>query len=200
MKLLVYCWFIMALKFGSPERIMDGPHILPLTRNITVEIEEYGDAAGASPPLHRSKVRGREPNSLLDQEAVRSEKVRSYKNSRAGYLSWLTKLYGETERLMTDFDGFKQVLVKRDMINTAFSRVEQVHCSLLACLEENEEREKADESFMIQVERRQNFMARLDSWVKRAEARTEQSVPHVGPEDSISQSGASKSSRSRASS
>ena len=101
---------------------------------------------------------------------------------------------------MTDFDGFKQVLVKRHMINTAFSRVEQVHCSLLACLEENEEREKADESFMIQVERRQNFMERLDSWIKRAEARTEQSVPHVGPEDSISQSGASKSSRSRASS
>ena len=81
MKLLVYCWFIMALKFGSPERIMDGSHILPLTRNVTVEIEEYGDAAGASPPLHRTKVRGREPNSLLDQEAVRSEKVRSYKNS-----------------------------------------------------------------------------------------------------------------------
>ena len=135
---------------------MDRSHIQP---SFIGESEaENGSAAGTTAPSHRTEVRGREPNSHLDQEAIQLEKLRSYKNSRAGYLSWLTKLYGETEKLMTVFDT--GIRASRGENFPASSKFIALYSRVLRRVKK---RERPDESFTIQVERRQYFMVRLDS-------------------------------------
>ena len=87
------------------------------------------------------------------------------KNSRSGYLSWLTRLYNEVERVMGDSSRVEEVLSKKDLINTTFSRFEEIHFSMLALLQDHEERKSFEDSFAVQVERRRNFMSRIELWI-----------------------------------
>ena len=120
----------------------------------------------------------------LGHEGVSRQDVSHMKNSRSGYLSWLTRLYKEVERLMGDSGGVEEVLLKKDLINTKFSHFEDIHFPMLALLPDHEERKSFEDSFAVQVERRQNFMLRIGFWIDREAFR---STPPVEPEDSISQ-------------
>ena len=120
----------------------------------------------------------------LGHEGISRQDVSHMKNSRSGYLSWLTRLYNEVERLMGDSGRVEEVLLKKDLINTTFSRFEDIHFSMLALLPDHEERKSFEDSFAVQVERRQNFMSRIELWIDREAFR---STPPVEPEDSISQ-------------
>ena len=136
---------------------MDRSHIQP---SFIGESEaENGSAAGTTAPSHRTEVRGREPNSHLDQEAIQLEKLRSYKNSRAGYLSWLTKLYGETEKLMTVFDT--GIRASRGENFPASSKFIALYSRVLRRMKKGKDLMSPSRSKL--VERRQNFMVRLDS-------------------------------------
>ena len=120
----------------------------------------------------------------LGHEGVSRQDVSHMKNSRSGYLSWLTRLYNEVERFMGDSGRVEKVLLKKDLINTTFSRFEDIHFSMLALLPDHKERKSFEDSFAVQVERRQNFMSRIEFWIDREAFR---STPPVEPEDSISQ-------------
>ena len=87
-------------------------------------------------------------------------------------------------RLMGDSGRVEEVLLKKDLINTTFSRFEDIHFSMLALLPDHEERKSFEDSFAVQVERRQNFMSRIEFWIDHEAFR---STPPVEPEDSISQ-------------
>ena len=125
----------------------------------------------------------------LGHEGVSRQDLSHMKNSRSGYLSWLTRLYNEVERLMGDSSRVEEVLSKKDLINTTFSRFEEIHFSMLALLLDHEERKSFEDSFAVQVERRRKFMSR---WIDHEAFR---STPPVEPEDSISQAASSTSTK-----
>ena len=130
----------------------------------------------------------------LGHEGVSRQDLSHMKNSRSGYLSWLTRLYNEVERLMGDLSRVEEVLSKKDLINTTFSRFEEIHFSMLALLLDYEERKSFEDSFAVQVERRRNFMSRIELWIDREAFH---STPPVEPEDSISQAASSTSTKGR---
>ena len=130
----------------------------------------------------------------LGHEGVSRQDLSHMKNSRSGYLSWLTRLYNEVERSMGDSSRVEEVLSKKDLINTTFSRFEEIHFSMLALLLDHEERKSFEDSFAVQVERRRNFMSRIELWIDREAFR---STPPVEPEDSISQAASSTATKRR---
>ena len=105
--------------------------------------------------------------SELGHEGVSRQDLSHVKNSRSGQLSWLTRLYNEVERLMGDSSRVEEVLLKKDLISTTFSRFKEIHFSMLALLPDHEERKSFEGSFPVQVERRQNFMSRMELWIDR---------------------------------
>lgn len=115
------------------------------------------------------------------------------RNSRSGYISWLTRVYNEAERLLlnpicTEYE----VLAKSDLIFTAFSRFEEVHFSLLTLLEEDYEGRKClEDSFAYQLERRTTFLAKADNWIVNQS---------VDPKDSASLAGLSVPTKTSSSS
>ena len=115
------------------------------------------------------------------------------RNSRSGYISWLTRVYNEAERLLlnpvcTEYE----VLAKSDLIFTAFSRFEEVHFSLLTLLEEDYEGRKClEDSFAYQLERRTTFLAKVDNWIVKQS---------VDPKDSASLAGLSVPTKTSSSS
>ena len=137
-----------------------------------------------------------------EHETLSNPDVTFMNNSRSGCMSWLTRVYREIESLMSDPNSVDEVLVKRELIDAAFSRFEEVHTSLLACLEDGEDKKSLEESFAVQLERKRNFLAKVDAWVDEVYTQVFRTAPSVEPEDSRSQSGlaSSKSSKSRASS
>ena len=78
------------------------------------------------------------------------------RKSRSGYVSWLTRIYNEAERLLlSPISTEDEVLGKRDLILTAFTRFEEVHFYLLTILEDDYEwRKGLEDSFAYQLERR----------------------------------------------
>ena len=60
------------------------------------------------------------------------------KNSRAGYLSRITKLYQETEELLNDSKNVNELSEKLlDIIDKAFARFEKAHYNYIATLSGN---------------------------------------------------------------
>ena len=103
-------------------------------------------------------------------------------------------MHNEVERLMSDSSRVEEVLSKKDLINTMFSRFEEIHFSMLALLLDHEERKSFEDSFAVQVERRRNLMSRIELWIDREAFRA---TPPVEPEDSISQTASSTSTKGR---
>ena len=93
-----------------------------------------------------------------EQGTVSSKELSSMRNSRSGYISWLTRVHNEAERLLLSPCTEDEVLGKRDLIITAFSRFEDIHFSLLTLLEvDYQERKGLEDSFAYQLERRTTF-------------------------------------------
>ena len=83
---------------------------------------------------------------------------------RSGYVSWLTRIYNEAERLLlSPISTEDEVLGKRDLILTAFTRFEEVHFYLLTLLEDDYKGRKGLEvSFAYQLGKR-TFLAKVDN-------------------------------------
>ena len=85
------------------------------------------------------------------------------RRSRSGYVSWLTRMYNEAERLLSPIFTEDEVLGKRDLILTAFTRFEEVHFYLLTLLEDDYKGRKGLEvSFAYQLGKR-TFLAKVDN-------------------------------------
>lgn len=127
------------------------------------------------------------------QGTVYSRELSSKRNSRSGYISRLTRVYNEAERLLlSPICTEDEVLAKRDLIFTAFSRFEEVYFSLLTLLKEDYEGRKGlKDSFAYQLERRTRFLVKVDNWIVNQS---------VDPKDSASQAGLSVSKKTSSSS
>ena len=100
------------------------------------------------------------------------------KNSRAGYLSRITKLYRETEELLNDSKNVNEVSEKLLDIDEAFSRFEKAHYDYIATLSGNlEEWESEARYFKEHCNRKMNFESRIEQWIHSVK------VPVVTHED-----------------
>ena len=88
------------------------------------------------------------------------------KNSRAGYLSRITKLYRETEELLNDSKNVNEVSEKLLDIDEAFARFEKAHYDYIATLSGNlEEWESEARYFKEHCKRKMNFESRIEQWI-----------------------------------
>ena len=100
------------------------------------------------------------------------------KNSRAGYLSRITKLYRETEELLNDSKNVNEVSEKLLDIDEAFARFEKAHYDYIATLSGNlEEWESEARYFKEHCNRKMNFESRIEQWIHSVK------VPVVTHED-----------------
>ena len=98
------------------------------------------------------------------------------KNSRAGYLSRITKLYRETEELSNDAKNVNEVSEKLLDIDEAFARFEKAHYDYIAT-ENLEEWEGEARYFKEHCNRKMNFESRIEQWIHSVK------VPLVTHED-----------------
>ena len=85
------------------------------------------------------------------------------KNSRAGYVSRITKLYRDTEELSNDAKNVNEVSEKLLDIDEAFARFEKAHYDYIATLSGNlEEWGSEARYFKEQCNRKMNFESRIE--------------------------------------
>ena len=100
------------------------------------------------------------------------------KNSRAGYVSRITKLYRETEELSNDAKNVNEVSEKLLDIEEAFARFEKVHYDYIVNLSGNlEEWGSEARYFKEHRHRKMNFESRIEQWIHSVK------VPLVTHED-----------------
>lgn len=119
------------------------------------------------------------------EEALESVRL---KNSRAGHLSRVTTLCGETENLLSDAKNVDGVTNKLQEINEAFSRFEKAHYDYIATLSGDlEEWESEARYFQEHYRRKMNFVSRIEQWIHHARSTVEvREVSEPNPEDSVS--------------
>ena len=101
------------------------------------------------------------------------------KNSRAGYLSRITKLYRETEELLNDAKNVNEVSEKLLDIDEAFARFEKARYDYyIPTISGNlEEWESEARYFKEHCNRKMNFESRIEQWIHSVK------VPVVTHED-----------------
>ena len=100
------------------------------------------------------------------------------KNSRAGYVSRITKLYRETGELSNDAKNVNDVSEILLDIDEAFARFEKAHYDYIATLSGNlEEWESEARYFKEHCNRKVNFESRIEQWIHSVK------VPVVTHED-----------------
>ena len=100
------------------------------------------------------------------------------KNSRAGYVSRITKLYRETGELSNDAKNVNDVSEILLDIDEAFARFEKAHYDYIATLSGNlEEWESEARYFKEHCNRKMNFESRIEQWIHSVK------VPVVTHED-----------------
>ena len=92
----------------------------------------------------------RRSNTLIDEESVQTEKVLALKHSRSGYLSRVTRLYGELNALMSNVD-LEQVRERGKVLDIAFDRFQQAHSVYVAQLNQSGAIENIHETYEVQV-------------------------------------------------
>ena len=92
----------------------------------------------------------RRPNTLIDEESVQTEKVLALKHSRSGYLSRVTRLYGELNALMSNVD-LEEVRERRKILDIAFDRFQQAYSIYVAQFNQSSAIENIQETYEVQV-------------------------------------------------
>ena len=88
------------------------------------------------------------------------------KNSRAGYLSRITKLYRETKKRSNDAKNVNEVSEKLLDNDEAFARFEKAHYDYIATLSGNlEEWESEARYFREHCNRKMNFESGIEKWI-----------------------------------
>ena len=92
----------------------------------------------------------RRSNTLIDEESVQTEKVLALKHSRSGYLSRVTRLYGELNALMSNVD-LEEVRERRKILDIAFDRFQQAYSIYVAQFNQSSAIENIQETYEVQV-------------------------------------------------
>ncbi|KAL9959824.1 hypothetical protein ACROYT_G033180 [Oculina patagonica] len=118
------------------------------------------------------------------------------KRSRAGYQGYLTKLYDETEVLMSDKANMELVNNKLKVVHAAFANYERAHIAYMQVLEDRREIEKATLEYENRFREKFEFQRRVKAWMEGDQLNAQVVAYDVHPNDSVSQQGSSSSSKS----
>ena len=93
------------------------------------------------------RTRPRRPNTTLDSDGVRNERIRSLKNTRRGHIANVTAKVNEVIELLSDEGNVQEVKEKLTTSKEAFRKFGEAHRSYAAELVNKEEKTKCMEYF-----------------------------------------------------
>ena len=93
------------------------------------------------------RTRPRRPNTTLDSDGVRNERIRSLKNTRRGHIANVTAKVNEVIKLLSDEGNVQEVKEKLTTSKEAFRKFGEAHRSYAAELVNKEEKTKCMEYF-----------------------------------------------------
>ena len=136
-----YCW--CASSIVSDKWIAFLAWITPLFRGIMSDDLSVG--------------RIRPPSSRIDIEAVRRERNQSLKNSRAGHLGHLNRLYKEIESLMQNVKNIGEACERKENLDVAFARCLQSYDDYYQYVEDVEMKKEALDACHSIITRKKEF-------------------------------------------
>ena len=133
----------------------------------------------------RSSTRVRKPNSTLDQDGIRMERIRELRKKRGGVLSAMTTKRREIDSLLTDSNNLEPVRVKLAEITLLFRKFVAAHEAYDAELVDKVLKEESNVYF-TEIEASMNFFCQtVNDWLRVTEATLHDL--QITPNDSISQ-------------
>ena len=145
------------------------------------------------------RTRPRRPNTTLDSDGVRNERIRSLKNTRRGHIANVTAKVNEVIELLSDEGNVQEVKEKLTTSKEAFRKFGEAHRSYAAELVNKEEKTKCMEYFSGKEEKSTETCRQVLDWISRVEenllAVSLQVDSEVNSDDSVSCADAKRSSR-----
>ena len=145
------------------------------------------------------RTRPRRPNTTLDSDGVRNERIRSLKNTRRGHIANVTAKVNEVIELLSDEGNVQEVKEKLTTSKEAFRKFGEAHRSYAGELVNKEEKTKCMEYFSRKEEKSTETCRQVLDWISRVEenllAVSLQVDPEVNPDDSVSCADAKTSSK-----
>ena len=127
----------------------------------------------------------RKPNSNLDQDGIRMERIRELRKKRGGVLSTMTTKRCEIDSLLTDSNNLEPVRVKVAEITLLFRKFVAAHEAYDAELVDKVPKEESNVYF-TEIEASMNFFCQtVNNWLRATEATLYDL--QITPNDRISQ-------------
>ena len=118
----------------------------------------------------RSSTRVRKPNSTLDQDGIRMERIRELRKKRRGVLSAMTTKRHEIDCLLTDSNNLEPVRVKLAEITLLFRKFVAAHEAYDVELVDKVLKEESNVYF-TEIEASMNFFCQtVNDWLRVTEA------------------------------
>ncbi len=152
--------------------IGDGAEIDSIDAAMTIDGSDYGARSGSVNALPAKTRQG-------------------LKRSRAGYQGYLTKLYNETEVLMSDKENMELVNNKLKVVYEAFANYERAYNAYMQALEDHREIQKATLEYENLFREKFEFQRRVKAWMEGDQLNAQVVAYDVHLNDSFSQQGSS---------
>ena len=118
----------------------------------------------------RSSTSVRKPNSTLDHDGIRMERIRELRKKRGGVLSAMTTKRREIDSLLTDSNNLEPVRVKLAEITLLFRKFVAAHEAYDAELVEKVPKEESN-VYLTKIEASMNFFCQtVKDWLRVTEA------------------------------
>ena len=144
------------------------------------------------------RTRPRRPNTTLDSDGVRNERIRSLKNTRKGHIANVTAKVNEVIELLSDERNLQEVKEKITTSKEAFRKFGEAHRNYAAELVNEEEKTKCME-YSSREEKFTEICRQVLDWISRVEenllAVSLRVDSEVNPDDSVSCADAKTSSK-----
>ena len=136
------------------------------------------------------RTRPRRPNTTLDSDGVRNERIRSLKNTRRGHIANVNAKVNEVIELLSDERNLQEVKEKLTTSKEAFRTLGEAHRNYAAELVNEEEKTKCMEYFSREEEKFTEICRQVLDWISRVEENlltvSLQVDSEVNPDDSVS--------------
>ena len=145
------------------------------------------------------RTRPRRPNTTLDSDGVRNERIRSLKNTRRGHIANVTAKVNEVIELLSDERNLQEVKEKITTFTEAFRKFGEAHRNYAAELVNEEEKTKCVAYSSREEEKFTEICRQVLDWISRVEenllAVSLRVDSEVNPDDSVSCADAETSSK-----
>ena len=115
------------------------------------------------------RTRPRRPNTTLDSDGVRNERIRSLKNTRKGHTANVAAKVNEVIELLSDERNLQEVKEKITTSKEAFRKFGEAHRNYAAELVNEEENTKCMEYSSREEEKFTEICRQLLDWISRVE-------------------------------